>query len=597
MIEAVRTGESRVLVVHGAPGIGKSALLEHAENSATGMRVLRAAGVESEIEVPFAALHQLCAPLLDELAGLPAPQRDAIETVFGMRTGTPPQRLLVGLAVLSLLLNASERCPLLCVVDDAQWLDRTSAQVLGFVARRLLAESVALIFGSRQRSQDLIGLPELEVIGLKDADAHALLDSVTHTRLDERVRDQVVAETGGNPLALVELPRGLSVTQLAGGFGLLHAGAIPALRKAMTALQECPAQELLKWGWAACLISRSLWDDRAMRETYARAVDVVRAGGALAELPIHLASLGIATVLTGEFAAAAATIAESDAVTTATGMPIAQHTELLLKAWQGKEAEASALIGTTIEWAAADGQLTGVTRAHWAAAVLNNGLARYEQALPAARAGAQAPQVLGAALVLPELIEAASRLGDAMTARSALKDLHDAIGPCDTDWAQGVLARSQALLADDAAAADGLYREAIERLSRTLIRPELARAHLLYGEWLRRDRQRVEARAHLRTAYEMFVSIGMEAFAERTRRELLATGETVRKRTSEASSSDELTPQERQIARLVRDGLSNPEVGAQLFLSPRTVEWHLRKIFIKLRISSRRELIRVLPRN
>lgn len=889
MIAAVRMGESRVLVVHGAPGVGKSALLEYAENSATGMRVLRAVGVESEMELPFAALHQLCAPLLDRLESLPTPQRDALETVFGMRGGTPPERFLVGLAVLSLLSDASEGDPLLCVVDDAQWMDRASAQVLGFVARRLLAESVALVFGSRRRAQDLIGLPELEITGLKAADAHALLSSVTHVRIDQDIRDRFVAETRGNPLALLELPRELAVIQVAGGSGLLDAdtlpgrieqsflarieglpqqtrlllliaaaepvgdpslvwraaerlgvtpatvlasgtdgllefdvrvifrhplvrsavygsakegdrravhlalaevtdaqvdpdrrawhlatataapdetvaaelersagraqargglaaaaaflqrsvaltidtsrraeraltaaaislragdieaarrfvdiadrdaqsefqrvrahlarghitfaagfnneaplmlltaaqrlepfdmdlaretyfiawgsasfgaanrdslmaisramrelpspegrpraldlvlegyallitdgrsAALPTLRRAKTALADHPVQDLLKWGWAACGVSALLWEDRIMPDTPARALEEVRTAGALSELPIYLHALGIPILLSGEFAAAAALVAESEAGADATGVPMTQHTQLLLTAMQGKEAEAAALIAATIEEAGASGQLNGVASAQWAAAVLYNGLARYGLALPAAQATTQSANLIVSQWALPELVEAAARVGDDTAARGALEGLADAAEPCDTDWAQGILARCRALLSDDATA-DDLYREAIERLGRTILRPELARAHLLYGEWLRRDRQRAEARAHLRTAYEMFVSIGMEAFAERARRELLATGETVRKRKHGAPASDELTAQEKQIALLVRDGLSNPEIGARLFLSPRTVEWHLRKIFTKLRISSRRQLGDALSR-
>jgi DNA-binding CsgD family transcriptional regulator len=196
--------------------------------------------------------------------------------------------------------------------------------------------------------------------------------------------------------------------------------------------------------------------------------------------------------------------------------------------------------------------------------------------------------------VLPELIEAASRLGQDEIARDAFERLLDATAPCDTAWAQGIEARSRALVVDGPEA-DDLYRRAIDRLSRTRLRPELARAYLLYGEWLRRRGERIGARTQLRTAYEMLASIGMEAFAERARRELLATGETVRKRTVEAAASDELTPQQMQIALLVRDGLTNPEVGARLFLSARTVEWHLRKIYTKLSISSRRQLREVLP--
>ncbi|GAA3585571.1 LuxR family transcriptional regulator [Nonomuraea rosea] len=888
LIAAVRVGESRVLVVHGAPGVGKSALLDYAGSSATGMRVLRAVGVESEMELAFATLHQLCAPLLDRLENLPEPQRDALKTVFGMRGGTPPERFLVGLAVLSLLSDASEGTPLLCVVDDAQWMDRASAQVLGFVARRLLAESVALVLGSRQRSQDLLGLPELEVTGLNAADAHALLASVTHVRIDQQIRDRFVAETRGNPLALLELRRELAVTRTAGGFGLLDAdtlpgrieqsflarieglaehtrlllliaaaepvgdpsliwraaerlgvtpatalasgtdglleldvrvifrhplvrsavygsakeedrravhlalaevtdvqadpdrrawhlasataapdesvaaelersagraqarggvaaaaaflqrsvaltvdtsrraeralaaadaslragdieaarrcadladqeaqsefqrvradltrghitfaagfnneaplmllaaaqrlepfdmdlaretylvawgsasfgaanrdsllaisramrdlpapeggpraldlvlegyallitdgrsAALPALRKAKTALTDYPVQDFLKWGWAACGVSALVWEDRFMPGTPARAVEAVRAAGALSELPIYLHALGIPVSLSGEFAAASALVAQSDAVADATGVPMTQHTRLLLTAMQGKEDEAAALIAATIEEAGASGQLNGVASAHWAAAVLYNGLARYGLALPAALATTRSANLIVSQWALPEVVEAAARTGDDTAARGALEGLADAAEPCDTDWAQGILARCRALLsADDAA--DDLYREAIERLGRTILRPELARAHLLFGEWLRRDRQRAEARAHLRTAYEMFVSIGMEAFAERARRELLATGETVRKRKNGASASEELTAQETQIALLVRDGLSNPEIGARLFLSPRTVEWHLRKIFAKLGISSRRELGDALP--
>jgi DNA-binding CsgD family transcriptional regulator len=221
--------------------------------------------------------------------------------------------------------------------------------------------------------------------------------------------------------------------------------------------------------------------------------------------------------------------------------------------------------------------------------VLYNGLARYDQASRSARATTEVTEPWISVWVLPELVEAAVRVGDVGIAQAALERLVDATEPCNTDWALGISARSRALLRDDHTA-EPLYDEAIERLGRTQLRPELARAHLLYGEWLRRQGRRVDARTQLRTAYDMFAAIGMEAFAERARRELMATGQTVRKRTADAAASDELTAQERQIALLVRDGLSNPEVGARLFLSPRTVEWHLRKVFAKLSISSRRQL-------
>ncbi|MBE8519495.1 AAA family ATPase [Amycolatopsis sp. H6(2020)] len=867
---AVRAGESRVLVVHGAPGAGKTALLEYLESAATGIRILRVAGVESEMELAHTTLHHLCEPLLNRLPDLPAPQRDALETVFGTRAGTPPNRFLVGLAVLSLLSDVPAGGPVLCVIDNAQWMDSASAQVIGFVARRLLAEPVALVLVTRHRHADLLGLPELEVTGLGEADAHALLDSAAHAGLDQHIRDRIVAEAKGNPLALLELPRELTAGRPVDGFGLSDTGTLPnrversflkrveelseqarllllvaaaepvgdptvvwraverlgvtpeaalgetdgllsfdirvtfrhplarsavyraaedadrravhlalaevtdpesgadrrawhlasaaaepdehvaaelersagrarargglaadaaflersvaltvdatrraeravaaadasvragdlagarrlagiaeteahseflrgrahlvrgriahaagdddaprlllaaarrlepfdlalaretyllawgtaasgaaddeslvaisrairelpppdgdprpldlvlagcallvtegraaaigPLRTAMAALVDVPAPDLLRWGWVACGVSPAAWDEQVMCETYARAAEVARTAGSLTELPVYLACLGSAKSVTGDFAAAAATFAEAEAVATATGLPAPPH-PLILKALQGKESTAA-----------------GGPIAHWAAAVLHNGLGRYEEALPAARAGAEVAQLIVSVWVLPELVEAAVRTGDGKIARRALEHLTEAAAGCDTDWARGILARSRALLAGNTAS-DDLYREAIERLGRTLLRPDLARAHLLYGEWLRGRARRADARHHLRTAHDMFVAIGMTAFAERARRELLAVGEQARKGTAGTSPSDELTPQERQIALLVREGFSNPEVGARLFLSPRTVEWHLRKIFTKLSITSRRQIRDALPHN
>jgi DNA-binding CsgD family transcriptional regulator len=885
MMAAVRTGESRVLVIDGAPGVGKSALLGYARRTAGGFRVLRASGVESEMELAFAALHQLCAPLLDLLPQLPAPQRAALETVLGLRAGAPPDRFLVGLAVLSLLSEASEQDPLLCVVDDAQWLDRASAQTLGFVARRLLAESVALLFGTRERDPALLGLPELPVAGLRDADAHTLLDSVTHSGLDQHIRDRIVAETRGNPLALVELPRGLSVTQIAGGLGLLREGALPGrieesfrnrieelpadtrlllliaaaepvgdpalvwgaadrlgltpasalsegtdglmsirervtfrhplvrsavyqaapprdrravhlalaevtdettdpdrrawhlasaaagpdeavaaelersagraqargglasaaafrqrsvqltvdparraaralaaadatlhagdieaarrlvdiagrdaaddltraraglvrghiafstgrtgeaprallaaagrletldadlarntymlawgaamtsgdhdlfgviaravaampprdgpprpvdlvldglgqqflghpaeavrvLRRAAATLADLPLDDVLAWGWVANGVPVSVWDDAAMRTVSHRWVDMIRAAGALTHLPLYLTAAGMATSFSGDLAAAGAIAAEADTVADALELPISSYTRLRLIALRGREPEASDRIAETTAAAEARGEALGVTIAQWSAAVLDNGLCRFDRAMAAAQVCVRIAELWISVWALPELIEAAVRAGEPRIARDALDRLTESAGPYDTDWAQGTLARCRALLAGGATA-DALYRTAVECFARTELRPDLARAHLLHGEWLRRDRQRVEAREHLRAAYDLFAAIGMEAFAERARRELLATGETVHRRTA-AAAADELTPQERQIAQLVRDGYSNPEVGARLFLSPRTVEWHLRKIFTKLNITSRRQLRDVL---
>jgi DNA-binding CsgD family transcriptional regulator/tetratricopeptide (TPR) repeat protein len=882
MLAAARSGESRVLVLRGDAGVGKSALLDYTVNSASGMRMVHALGVESEMELAFAALHQLCAPLLDRLTDIPAPQRTALETVLGIRAGVPPDRFLVGLAVLSLLSHVSEERPLLCVVDDAQWLDRASAQVLGFVARRLLAESILLVFGARQPGQDLLGLPELEVFGLRDVDARALLDSATHSRLDRRIRDRIVTETKGNPLALLELPRGLTMAQMADGFGLLRsdmlpgrieqsfmariealpaetrqlllvaaaepvgdpalvwraaerlgvaadtagaggadgllsvdervtfrhplvrsavyrganphdrraahlalaevtdgrmdpdrrawhlasaaagpdeavaaelersaerarargglaamaaflqrsvalttdarrladramaaagaslqagdfdaaqrfadvadrnaqddsqgaralllrgqiafssglggdaaplllraaarlepfdmelaretylmawggaifagqgeviveicgavrnlpppdvprpidlvlegyaeltvsgrAAATPTLQRAARALAQLPVRDVLRWGWVAAGASAVVWDHEAMLATDTRHVRIVRDAGALGQLPIYITSLAVTLAGAGDFAGAAALIAEADTAAVATGIPIAPYPALWLEALRGREAEGVALIAGTIEQATATGQLHGVTSALWAAAVLYNGLGRYEEAAAAARqATANTYEPWISTWALPELIEAAERRGDDGLARDALERLSDTTTPAGTDWALGIEARSRALLSDGTAA-DELYGEAIERLGRTLLRTEHARAHLLYGEWLRRQGRRVDAREQLRRAHGMFATIGMEAFAGRARRELLATGERVRKRTVDTSTSEELTPQEQQIVLLVREGLSNPEVGTRLFLSPRTVEWHLRKVFAKLSISSRKQL-------
>jgi DNA-binding CsgD family transcriptional regulator len=223
LLADARGGHSGVLVLRGEAGFGKTALLEHAIESASDLTVLRAMGVESEVELAFAALHQLCAPVLDGLDRLPGPQRDALAITFGLSAGPVPDRFLVGLATLSLLSEAAQERPLLCVVDDAQWLDRASGQALAFAARRLLAESVVVLFAARTPTDELAGLPELVVEGLDDADARMLLASVIPGRLDELVADQLVAEAHGNPLALLELPRGLSPSQLAGGFGLPRA--------------------------------------------------------------------------------------------------------------------------------------------------------------------------------------------------------------------------------------------------------------------------------------------------------------------------------------------------------------------------------------
>ena len=349
----------------------------------------------------------------------------------------------------------------------------------------------------------------------------------------------------------------------------------------------------LQWGVMASSAAATLWDFDGWDAVITRHVELARGTGALTVLSIALNGQGIVVTWCGDFAAAASVIAEAEAVTEATRTRIAPYAAMLLAAFQGREAEASTLIEAAIKAAVAGGEGLAVQYAHWTTAVLYNGLGRYEDALAAARqASEDTPELFLSAWALPELIEAATRSGKARLAADALERLTETTNASDADWAVAIEARSRALLSEGEVA-DGLYREAIDRFGRTRLRPELARAHLLYGEWLRRENRRVDARKQLRTAYETLVAMEAEGFAGRARRELLATGETVRKRTVETAV--ELTPQEAQIARLARDGLSNPEISTQLFLSPRTVEWHLHKVFTKLGISSRIQLHRALP--
>jgi len=887
----LRSGRGRALVVRGEAGVGKSALLEYVTGAATDMRVARAAGAESEMELAFAALHLLCAPLLDGLEGLPGPQRDALGIAFGLREGDAPDRFLVGLAVLTLLSEAAEERPLLCVIDDVEWLDTASAQVLAFAARRLLAEPVGLVFAAREPGEQFRGLADLEVRGLPDQDARTLLRSVVRFRLDERVRDRILAEADGNPLAVLELPRGLDPAQLAGGFGLPGARAVPArieqgfrrriealpadtrslmlvaaaeptgdptmvwgaaerlgipasaevaaqteglmeigawvrfrhplvrsavysaappperraahralaevtdrdgdpdrrawhlaaaasgpdeevaaelersagraqarggmaaaaaflrraaeftrepalraeralaaaqaslqagaldaaaellamavatpldeLQQARAALlrgqiafasgggndapallvkaakqlepldaalarqtyldawlaamfagrfagagdlhevssaaraapppagapgpsdllldglavlvtegrteaapllrraarifaeEEISMTERLRWGFLAVVAAIMVWDEQHWHTIEVRQLRSCREAGLLAQLVIFVNSMAILKTWSGDFGAAAGLVAEAEDIAAATGTRFASFASLWLAGFRGAEAGAVPLIEAVIKDSRATGQGLAVQESQRLSAVLYNGLGRYESAVThAQQASEQAPELFTAMWVLPELIEAASRTGQTQLAAGALGRLAEATGVAQTDWGQGIYARSRALLSDGEDA-ETSYREAIDRLSRTPLRPELARAHLLYGEWLRRAGRRTDARVQLHTAHGMFDEIGMEAFAERAGRELLASGETVRKRTAEAH--DQLTPQETQIAHLARAGMSNPEIAAQLFLSVRTVEWHLRKVFTKLGIRSRLQLQRALP--
>jgi DNA-binding CsgD family transcriptional regulator len=892
LLEAIHAGQSAVLVLRGEAGIGKTALLDYTAERAEGCRVLRAVGVESEMELPFAGLHQLCAPLLDRLEWLPPPQREALGIAFGLSSGTRPDRFLVGLALLSLLSDAADQEPLLCLLDDAQWLDQSSAQVLAFVARRLQAEPIGLLFAEREPGEfgELGRLPELRLDGLSDADARDLLASVITVPLDDRVRERLVAETHGNPLALLELPHGLSPADLAGGFALTaalplpsrieesfrqrverlpadsqrlllvaaaeptgdptllwraadqlgvtpeaagpaeaagmitlgapvtfrhpllrsaiyraasaeerrsvhralaaatdpaldpdrrawhladatlapdedvaselersaerarargglaaaaafleraarltpeparraerdltaaqtkhdagapdgalallaaaeegplnelqhgrlerlraqlafalrrgsdapplllsaaqrlepldamlaretyleaiaaaifagrlssgpgvlevaeaasaappapepprtidllldglatrftdgYAAGVPALRRALDAVSEDDGhtEDDIRWLWLACRIAPDLWEDEAWHELATRQLRLARDAGALTVLPLAATYRAGVHVHAGEFAAAAALIEEADAITAATGNAPLMYTSLVLAAWRGQEAQAVELIEASREDATRRGEGRAVTLAEYATAVLYSGLGRYQAALAAAQRACEHDDLGLFAWALIELVEAAARSREPELAADALEQLSERTRLSGTDWALGVEARSRALLSNGRAAED-FYLEATERLGRCRIRVHLARTQLLYGEWLRRENRRIDARETLRAAHEMFSAMGAEAFAERAARELLATGEKARKRT--ADTRGQLTAQETQIAELARDGHSNPEIGAQLFISPRTVEYHLHKVFTKLEIGSRNELQRVLP--
>jgi DNA-binding CsgD family transcriptional regulator len=840
------------------------------------------------MELAFAGLHALCAPMLDRLGQLPIPQRDALNTAFGLSAGPPPDRFMVGLAVLSLLADAAEEQPLVCIVDDAQWLDRVSVQTLAFVARRLLAERVGLVFALRASGDEheLEGLPELVIDGLVAADARRLLAATIPGLLDPRVRDRLLGEAGGNPLALLELPRGGQPIAVAGGFGLpvempltsrieqgfvdqltplpaetrrlllLAAaepvGDVPLLWRAaerlgigpeaaepaeaaglveigarvrfrhplvrsaayraapaserrevhrsladatdarldpdrrawhraratdrpdeavagelersadraqargglsaaaaflqraaeltpdpamrvkrslaaaqakldiadavsasdlLAAAELGPADQLQRarlerlraqiafasrrgrdappllleaarrldpldaalaretyleaiasamfagrlgtgpdvhevaeaarashpvpasgaadllldalvtrftegyaagiaplsralrafgepgdggadrrWLWLACRLAQDLWDDELWHMLATRGVRVARETGALNLLPNALNYLAALNVHSGAFATAAELIAEVDSITQATGIPPLRYAASTLLVARGDQAQALSLLEWGWRNVTERGEGSALGLASWLHALLHNSQGHYGEALAAARRACEYEDVIAYGWALVELIEAAVRSdGQPEEAAAALDRLSERTRASGTEWALGIEARCRALLSDD----ESLYQESVERLARSRAAVELARSRLLYGEWLRRENRRADAREQLRAAHEMFSRMGAEAFAERARRELSATGETVRKRTVE--TLDALTTQEAQVARLAAQGHTNPEIGAQLFISPRTVEYHLHKVFPKLGISSRRELRRAFP--
>jgi DNA-binding CsgD family transcriptional regulator len=883
LLDSVRAGDSQTLVVRGEPGVGKSALLEYVASRASGCRLVRAAGVGYETEFAYAGIHQLCAPILDLRDRLPGPQRDALATAFGMSAGPPPDRFVVALGVLGLLAEVAEQQPLVCVIDDAQWLDNESAQALAFVARRLLAESIGLVFAVRELGEapELTGLPALSVTGLAEDDSRALLDATLPERLDERVRDRIVAESRGNPLALLELPRGLTPGELAGGFALpdarpladriersflrqigqlpsdsqrllltaaaeplgdvslmwragghlglgpdaaapaetaglvqfgalvrfrhplvrsaiyqaaslpdrqavhraladsidadidpdrhawhralatpgpdedvaselersadraqarggiaaaaafleraadltidpgrrgaralaaaqakLTAGAsetaqtllvtaelaplndvqqarlqrlraqiafalrrgsdappllldaatrlvsvdpglaretcldalaagifagggvsgsdvlhvvraapaganpepvdlllnglatrvtqgypaaVPPLREALEAFRKDDGSSLttIRWFWLACRVAADLWEDEIWDELAANAVRQARETGALSVLPIANSYRAGVHIHAGEYAEASALLEEAAALAEASHTALLVQGKQMVAGYRGNEAEALRMIEAGRRDATSRGQGMALSMIECADAVLLNGLGRYDEALVAAERACAIDDLSLYALSLLELIEAATRTGDIETAIAALERLGERARASGTDWALGTEARSRALCTEGPTA-ESLYTEAIDRLAHGRLAPHRARAQLVYGEWLRRENRRVDARDQLRAAHDTFSRIGARAFAERARRELRATGETARRRNDDTLGA--LTPQESQIARLAREGLSNPEIGARLFISPRTVQYHLGKVFAKLDITSRTQL-------
>ncbi|MBJ2121501.1 AAA family ATPase [Arthrobacter sp. MSA 4-2] len=893
LLAIARAGRGGVLVLRGEAGIGKSALLDDFCERATDFLVARLAGVESEMDLAYSGLHQLCIPFLGHLNRLPAPQQAALESAFGLRSGSAPDRFLVGLAVLTLLSEAAEKRPLACCSDDVHWLDAASAQALEFVARRLATGPVAMVFAVRDPTDrpGLLGLPELTIEGLDSADAAVLLDTVVSGPMDPRVRDRIVAESRGNPLALVELPRGCTGAELTfwhdrshsttprsqrlergflrrvqplppqtqqllltaateplgdvrlllraaerlrigadavmateadglialgdgvrfrhplvrsavyhaaspgqrrkahqvladvtdpevdpdrrawhracaavgpddavasdleglAGRAQLHGGlaaramflersaaltvdraqrvrrclnaaqakvqagqfedvpsllgaaeqgplaegerakvdlmrgkclfagshgntALPLLMTAARRLEpldtrlardaylealtialylgrlasgpgtrevaeairgaqspkapykrdalldalavrftegyppavalshravhafaseELTLDEALGFASIAAATAASLWDDVDWDVLSCRYLQIARDTGVPSALHPALVTRILVHLFTGDLAAAASLVDEMQSVSEVVKSTLAPYGEVGLLAMRGHPELAEPPMRDWLDHLRTRGEGVGLSMASWARAVLCNGLGRYREALQAAREAAENPLELGPPQwALAEVVEAGVRSGEISVAEVGLERLSMMACASGTDWALGVEASRRALL-QEGAAAENLYREGIERLTQTRMRVELARVRLLYGEWLRREGRRGDARSPLRTAHEAFGEMGMDAFAGRARRELLATGEKVPKRTAEASAK--LTPQEAAIARLAAQGLTNSQIGAALFISPKTVEWHLRNIFVRLGITCRAELRSSLP--
>jgi DNA-binding CsgD family transcriptional regulator/tetratricopeptide (TPR) repeat protein len=484
-----------------------------------------------------------------------------------------------------MLLAVAEMCPL-SDVQRAE-LTRLRAQIV-FVLRRG-SDAPPLFLDAANR------LAPLDSASAREAYLEALGAAIFAGRLNDRIgpRDVATAAGGVPPGRQPPRPIDLLLDGLATRFTEGYVTGVAPLRRALSAFMRDAGgdhDDMMRWFWLPWLVAGDLWDDEIWHDLATRAVRLCRDAGALIVLPLALGHRATVHLHAGEFAAASSLAAEADAITDATGNAPVRFSSLLLAAWRGLDTEALDYMNWGLQNAIARGEGRGIGGYGYATAVLYNGLGRYEAALASARSACEYDDLGICGFALAELVEAGARSGAHDEAAAALRQLQERTGAAGTDWALGVQAWSAALLSDGNAA-ESRYREAIERLARSRIAVHLARAHLVYGEWLRRENRRIDAREHLRTAHDMFSRTGAEAFAERTRRELLATGETARRRT--VDTRDALTPQEGQIARLARDGLSNPEIGAQLFISPRTVQYHLGKVFTKLEITSRSQLSRL----
>jgi len=620
LLASARGGVGGSLVLRGEPGTGKTALLEYAAGRAAGIRLARVAGVESEMALGFAALHQLLIPFLARLDRIPEPQRDALRTAFGLVAAPAPDLFLVSLAALTLLADVAADQPLVVAVDDAQWLDEATLGVLGFVARRLRAQPIAFLVAVREpagRCRPLHGLPELNLAGPSKPEVASEPAAAAVPR-PRAARDLTPGRFGQAPSALFDAARELR--QVAPGRArqalldaLYAALAAGRLGSGSTLLDiagavrtwEHPPQpssrvvDLLLDGFTARLTAGSTAAAPALRDAVAALVAdeqaTDRTPGVLA-----LGAWAAGEILNGE---AQRTLAErwalvfrdqgaGDPPPIASSLPAGRGLgDLLVLAWRGQEAEVRSAAEDQVRDCVERGHGVGVTMAHYALAILELGLGRYEAALTCALNVYQDdPPDLGTH-VLPDLVEAAARSGNRDAARSALERLAERATAAGTHLACGLLARSRALLADNGAA-EGFYHEAIDQLGRSDSPIHLARARLLYGEWLRRRRRRRDAREQLDGAREIFDELGAEAFARRAWVELQATSERVGKRTGR--TADLLTPQETQIAHLVAEGCSNRQIAAQLFISHNTVEYHLLKVFRKVGVSSRTQLARSL---